>query len=209
MKNLFILIFLTAISPLGFCIGWTGQVYHLVDDKTGNPLVILKDGNPEAFFAGGGELLFVGYFTKTRIEQDPPPKGFQYPDVDVGSRFKLRGKDQWVRVEKWCCDNYSRTYSQNLPGWREYFTKVSDKLQDFGFEEEIPELECVPLIYSVVFLFDPKTLRPRWSKFYAAVRDVEDRACPNQHWYPYSYAYIGSSLDERSVVVKVDDANNS
>jgi hypothetical protein len=50
--------------------GFGAQAYHLVDDATGKALVTLPSGEPEAFFAVGGRLLFVGHNTNTRVEQD-------------------------------------------------------------------------------------------------------------------------------------------
>ena len=204
---------LLCIPSLCFGFGWQPQAYHLVDDKTGLPLVTLDNGLPEAFLMGGGKLLFYGFFTQTEIEQDEPLAGRNFQDVDSGSRFKLRGKDQWVRVESWCCDDYNWVKTQYLSGWVEYHRELGKKLENFGVDpDNLPfrlNGECSPFVYSPVYLFDPVTLKPRWTKFYAVARKGYDRSfmsCDRDKWNVYSYAYIGSSLDAESVLIKLDDA---
>lgn len=194
------------------------QAYHLVDDSTGRPLVTLPSGEPDAFFSVGGRLLFVGYSSDTKVEQDDPPPGRKYPWVDIGSRFKLRGEDRWVRVEEWCCDEYNWLKQRDLPSWGAYYHKLYSIPDQFGdqplheFAGSPEATDCVPFTTMPTFVIDPKTQKPLWTKYYAIARKGWDRSyllCGRETWNMHSIASVGSSPDKKSVLITAEDTGGS
>lgn len=217
MKKLLIGI---AISFTSFCFsaGLSPQAYHLVDDTTGQALVTLPSGEPEAFLSTTDKSLFVGYFTHKRIEQADPLAGQPVHELDIGARFKLRGQDQWVRVEKWCCDAYNWIEQQNDPSWEAYNNKLSREAERFGVEKGMGLDQrgglgdCSPFISPATFLLDRKTHKPRWTKYYAVARQGRDEAyrhCERDAWLVHASADIGSTLDSKTVLVQAHDSNGS
>lgn len=200
--------------------GFGAQAYHLVDDATGKALVTLPSGEPEAFFAVGGRLLFVGHNTNTRVEQDDPPKGYKFPWVDIGSRFKLRDENRWVRVEAWCCDEYNWVKQKSTPAWGAYYhslykSRVYDRFGDqlvHEFAGSPEATDCVPFTNMPTFVIDPKTQKPKWTKYFAVARqgwDPSHRECGRETWNINASADVGSSLDSKSVLVTADDTGSA
>jgi hypothetical protein len=203
-------------------LGWghIPQAYQLLDDATGKPLIVLPSGEPELFFMVGSRLLFVGYNTDARIEQDDPPKGQKFPWADVGTRFKLRNENRWIRVEGWCCDDYSERKQQSTPAWKDLHTKLysSADYDRFGdqwvheFAGSPEATSCMPFATMPTFVIDPQTQKPKWIKYFAVARPGRDnnfKQCPRETWSINSNATVGSSIDSKSVLVAADDANTS
>ena len=219
MKQVFRKIFATVLLLSAHCFTWgfSAQVFHLVDDKTNLPLVTMPSGEPEPFLAGGGkQFLFVGYFTKLRLEAEDSLPGEKFPAGGIGVRFKLRGEDRWVRVERWCCDEYNWVGQQSLPAWGIQYNKAIDDSKQFGnlrlheFVGSPEALGCVPFANPATFFIDPKTNKPRWIKYFAVARQGWDNTyleCGRETWNMHSSATVGSRLDSTSVLVLADDAD--
>ena len=201
------------LSPmLAFCQAWLPQAYHLVEDATGKPLLTLPNGEPEAFIAAGGDLLFLGFFTRKEIRQEARVPAGKLDGLGVGARFQLRDEQTRVRVERWCCDQYSLKEVQHLREWKEYSRRLTDQVEEFGSDELTKRLDyCDPFSNTPAFLFDRVSHAVRWTKFFAIARSGYDngfKACDRQDWHVFSYADIGSSLDAQSVLVRVSDARS-
>jgi hypothetical protein len=217
MKHL-ILALLTALLPcLGICRG-TSIAFHLVDDQTGKPLIVLPNGNPEAFLAGSMDksFSFYGYFTHTKIETELPLKGEKLQPRDIGARFKLFGENQWARVEDWPGNKYNWINVQRHNEWKDYAHYLEKKFNTFGLSREEMggafDPDCTPFTFPRTYLFDPDVKKIRWAKFYATARkgyDPSHRMCKNQAWHIYAYGSVGSSVDTESLLIDMEDARDS
>lgn len=192
---------------------WSGDLtaHYLVDEATGQPLATRPDRRPEVFVSSEGRANLGGHFTGVRLEREERPSGEKFPPLKAGDHIKIRGKDQWVRVEE-CCRN--ARWMEAQPGWIDYYRDITRWLENFGFTPDgLPEtldLTCVPLVWAPVFLYAPGEYRPRWTKLYAVARkqyDVQFRLCEQKEAYVYSYAKFRLQLDDETALVDVDDAS--
>ena len=215
-KRVLAICVIAIVPDLGW--GFGSQVFHLVDDATGKPLLILPSGEPEAFIEVGGRPLFVGYNTKMEIETDDSPQKNKYPRTDGRTRFKLRNENRWILVEEWCCNEYTYRMQSRIPAWGEYYNKLIDLSERFGDQllhefAGYPEAtDCVPFAGMPSFVIDPTTQKPKWIKYFAVARrgwDSNFKYCSRETWNINAYAAVGSSLDSKSVLVAADDTGGS
>lgn len=213
-QRLLRVIALLILSTACFAETWVSKTraHYLVDEATGQPLVTRPDGRPEVFFSSQDWPTLGGHFTDTKFDREEQTTGEKFPALVAGDRFKIQGKDQWVRVED-CCHDYSWVKAQSLLGWTDYFRDITRWLQNFGFtpygQPEKLDLTCHPLAWQPVYLYDPVTLKPRWTKLYAVARkqyDFQFKLCDEKEAYVYSDATIGISLDDETVLIDVKDA---
>lgn len=213
-QRLLRVIALLILSTACFAETWVSKTraHYLVDEATGQPLVTRPDGRPEVFVSSQDWPTLGGHFTDTKFDREEQTTGEKFPALVAGDRFKIQGKDQWVRAEE-CCHDYSLAKARHLPGWVDYFRDITGWLENFGFtpEGQPVRLEgCHPFVYTPVFLYDPVTFKPRWTKFYAVARKQYDgtfRGCVEHEAYVYSWAEIEISYDDETVSVSVNDAS--
>lgn len=200
-------------AQLCFAETWVSKTrtHYLIDEATGKPLLTRPDGRPEVFSSTQDSPLLFSVHTEVSFEREAQSSGEKFPALNAGERYKIRGKDQWVRVED-CCHDYSWVKAQYLSGWTDYHRDITRWLVNFGFTPDgLPEKldGCYPFVHDPVFLYDPVKLKPRWTKLYAVARKGYDgafRSCEEREAYVYSYATIESTHDEEAVWVGVNDA---
>jgi hypothetical protein len=104
------------------------------------------------------------------------------------------------------------------PRWDAYNTKLSREAERFGAEKGMGLDQrgglgdCSPFIAPATFLLDPKTRKPRWTKYYAVARQGRDEAyrhCERSTWLIHASADVGSTIDAKSVLLQARDSNGA
>lgn len=194
------------------------QVFLLLDDVTGKPYLTLPSGEPEPFISPLGlkDANYIGYFSNHQVALEPlTAKEMQTP-FQYGVRRKLQGQNRWIRIERWCCEEFN-SFSQNKhPNWGVVSSRLeaqSDKvghLSVLEFSGTVEAASCLPFSFAPTFILDPVTHQPKWIKYFAVARIGHDnnyKFCERDEWTINASAIPGSRLDSKSLLVEALDAH--
>jgi hypothetical protein len=194
------------------------QAFLLLDDATGKPYLTLPTGEPELFMSPLGlkGADYVGYSSNHKVVLEPlTAKEMQIP-FQYGARRKLEGKNRWIRIEKWCCDEFNVNNPNKHQNWDQVHNKLnaqSDKvghLSILEFSGTVEAVSCLPFSFAPTFILDPITHQPKWIKYFAVARIGDDnnyKFCERDEWTINAFARTGSRLDSKSLLVEAGDAN--